>query len=138
MAYRYSIKITLFCILAFGSVHLQAQDFDLDSAVVYALKHNPNLNAVQYQASAAAAQTQASKAGHLPTLTLSHTTRLSDNPLDAFADKLNTRQVTTPDFDPALLNNPDSSTLYFTQLALRWSLYAGGRTSAMVIDAEQT
>jgi len=138
MLFRYAIKISLLWLLALSSAYLQAQTIDLDSAVEYALKHNPNLNAVQYQASAAVAQTQTSKAGHMPTLTLSHTARLSDNPLDAFADKLNTRQVTTPDFDPVLLNNPDSSTLYFTQLALRWSLYAGGRTSAMVIDAEQT
>ena len=138
MVFRDLTKISLLWPLALSSAYLQAQTFDLDSAVEHALKHNPNLNAVQHQASALVAQTQASKAGHLPTLTLSHTARLSDNPLDAFADKLNTRQVTTADFDPALLNNPDSSALYFTQLALRWSLYAGGRTSAMVADAEQT
>ena len=138
MAYHRIINITLFSVLSLGSAYLQAQVFDLDSAVVHALQHNPNLKAVQYQVSASDARMQASKAGHLPTLTFSHTARLSDNPLDAFADKLNTRQVTTPDFDPTLLNNPDSSTLYFTQLALRWSLYAGGRTSALLVDAEQT
>ena len=138
MDYRYTVKIALFCALTFGSAHLQAQAFDLDSAVVYALEHNPNLNAVQYQVSASDARTQASRAGHLPTVTFSHTARLSDNPLDAFADKLNTQQVTTPDFAPAQLNNPGSSDLYFTQLALRWPLYTGGRTEAMVEDAEQT
>lgn len=138
MAYRCSVKISLIFVLALISGVLQAQVFDLDSAVAHALRHNPNLNAVQSQVSASDARTQASKAGHLPTLTLSHTARLSDNPLDAFADKLHTRQVTSPDFDPALLNDPGSSDLYFTQLALRWSLYAGGRTSAMVEDAEQT
>jgi len=138
MAYQRIISITIFSALSLGSACLQAQTFDLDSAVEYALKHNPDLKAVQYQLSASGARTQASGAGHLPTLTFSHTARVSDNPLDAFADKLNTRQVTTPDFDPVLLNNPDSSSLYFTQLALRWSLYAGGRTSAVVEDAEQT
>jgi len=138
MDYRYTVKIALFCALASGSVHLQAQAFNLDSAVAYALEHNPNLNAAQYQVSASDAQIQVSRAGHLPTVTLSHTARLSDNPLDAFADKLNTQQVTTPDFAPEQLNNPGSSDLYFTQLALRWPLYTGGRVEAMVEDAEQT
>ena len=138
MTYQCTIKTALFCTLALGSGYLQAQAFDLDSAVAYALEHNPNLNAVQYQVSASDAQIQVSKAGHLPTVTLSHTARLSDNPLDAFADKLNTRQVTTPDFAPELLNNPGFSDLYFTQLALRWPLYTGGRVEAMVEDAEQT
>lgn len=142
MDYLFSIKLTLkislFGLLALSCQTIQAQNFNLDSAVVHALKFNPGLSALQYQSNASAAQTLASKAGNRPTLTLSHTARLSDNPLDAFADKLNTRQVTTPDFAPAELNNPGSSDLYFTQLALRWSLYTGGRVSAMVESAEQT
>ena len=137
MAYRYKNKILSFCLLLSSSGCLQAQVFDIDSAVAHALEHNPNLNAVQYQASASTAQAQASKAGQLPTLTVSHTLRLSDNPLDAFADKLNTRQVASADFAPDKLNHPGSSDLYFTQLALRWSLYNGGRLSAMTKDAEQ-
>lgn len=138
MVFRCSINIPIVCALALSSSYLQAQNFDLDSAVAHALKNNPDLNAAQYQVGASVARTQASKAGHLPTLTLSHTARLSDNPLDAFADKLNTRQVTTPDFDPARLNDPGSSDLYFTQLALRWPVYTGGRLSAMEADAGHT
>jgi len=132
-----SLKISLISLLVLGSGHLQAQNFDLNSAVAHALKLNPSLNAVQSQANASTARTQVSKAKNRPTLTLSHTARLSDNPLDAFADKLNTRQVTAPDFDPATLNDPGSTDLYFTQLALRWPLYTGGRVSAMVEGAEQ-
>ena len=135
MVCRRSLRIPLLCSLALISGAVQAQVFDVDSAVAQALKNNPGLNAAQHQVGAFSARTQASKAGHLPTLTLSHTARLSDNPLDAFADKLNTRQVTTPDFDPALLNDPGSSDLYFTQLALRWPLYSGGRLSALEDDA---
>ena len=78
MACRCGIKTTLFCTLALASGCLQAQDFDLDSAVAYALKNNPKLNAVQYRVNASAARTQVNKAGHLPTLTLSHTARVSE------------------------------------------------------------
>ncbi len=137
MDYRHSIKISLFFTLVFAFGSLQAQDFSLDSVVLYALKHSPNLNAAESRASASVAQAESSRGGHMPTLSLSHTARLSDNPLDAFADKLNTRRITTADFDPLLLNQADSSEMYFTQLALRWSIYNGGRTSAVVKNAEQ-
>jgi len=63
--------------------------------------------------------------------------RSSNNPLDAFADKLNTRSVTTPDFDPARLNHPGTSDLHMTQLALRLPVYAGGRVSASLTSAEE-
>ena len=138
MGFHWSLKVSLTCALLTGSSWLQAQEFDLDAAVTHALKHSPDLNAVQQQLSASTAQTEASRAGHNPTLTISHTARVSDNPLDAFADKLNTRQVVATDFTPDLLNQPGSSDLYFTQLALRWPLYTGGRVSAMVEDAKQT
>ena len=138
MAYRNAITLSSIFALMLCNGVLYAQVLDIDSAVTHALEHNPNLNAVQQQLSASSARTEASKAGHQPTLTISHTARLSDNPLDAFADKLNTRQVTTPDFDPARLNEPGSSDLYFTQLALRWPVYTGGRVSALVESAEQS
>jgi outer membrane protein TolC len=138
MAYQHMLKLTAMCTLVLCSDILHAQVFDTDSAVAHALEHNPNLNAVHQQVNASGARTQASRAGHKPVLSISHTARVSDNPLDAFADKLNTRQVTTPDFDPARLNDPGSSDLYFTQLALRWPVYTGGRVSALVEDAEHT
>ena len=132
----YAIKLSTIFAVFTCSNFLHAQEFNLDSAVVYALEHNPDLHAVYQQVSAAGARTDASKAGHMPTLNISHTARLSDNPLDAFADKLNTRQVTTPDFDPARLNDPSTTDLYYTRLALRWPVYTGGRVSALVEDAE--
>ncbi|MDH3342904.1 MAG: TolC family protein [Gammaproteobacteria bacterium] len=137
MGFRGSLKVLLVCGLITGAGYVQAQEFDLDAAVAFALKNNPDLNAVQQQLNASSAQTEISRAGHNATLSVSHTARLSDNPLDAFADKLNTRQVIASDFNPELLNQPGSSDLYFTQLALRWPVYTGGRVSAMVEDAEQ-
>jgi outer membrane protein TolC len=96
------------------------------------------LNAAQQQLDASSAQLRTSRAGYMPSVTVSTSARVSDNPLDAFADKMNTRQVTTQAFDPATLNNPGSSDLYFTQLALRWPVYTGGRVSALVDAAEAT
>jgi outer membrane protein TolC len=110
----------------------------LHDAITQALAHNPDLHAVKQQLYAASAEAEVSQGAALPTLTLSHTARYSDNPLDAFADKLNTRQVTTADFAPSLLNHPNASDVYWTQLALRYPLYTGGRIAAEVESAERT
>lgn len=105
--------------------------FDIYSAVAYALSNNPSLNASQQQVVAATENIDASDGGSFPVLGISHTARVSDDPLDAFADKLLTRQITNSDFDPALLNDPASSDLYLTQLTLRWPVYTGGKVSAL-------
>ncbi len=138
MIFRWLFNITLGCALLTGSGYLQAQTFNLDAAIVHALEHNPNLKGVEQQLNVSSAQLRASRAGDLPRVMFSHTARLSDNPLDAFADKLNTRQVRTQDFDPAALNQPGSSDLYFTQIAMRWPVYTGGRQSAQEEDAAAT
>jgi outer membrane protein TolC len=136
--HRKLIKLMLLPGLMVVSTWVQAQDFDLDSAVSYALEHNPDLNAAQQQLDASSAQLRSSRAGFKPSVTVSTSARVSDNPLDAFADKLNTRQVTTQAFDPAVLNHPGSSDMYFTQLALRWPVYTGGRVAALVDAAKAT
>jgi outer membrane protein len=106
---------------------MAAESFDREQAVRHALAHNPELLAMREQVAAAGGRTQAAQGARLPSLGLSYSARSSNNPLDAFADKLNTRSVTTPDFDPARLNHPGTSELHMTQLALRLPVYAGGR-----------
>ncbi len=136
--YSKLIALIVLSALMLAPAWAQAQDFDLDTAIAYALKHNPDLNAAQQQLDASSAQLRSSRAGYMPSVTISTSARVSDNPLDAFADKMNTRQVTTQAFDPATLNNPGASDLYFTRLALRWPVYTGGRVSALVDAAQAT
>jgi len=115
----------------------RAETFSLDQAVLHALAHNPELLAMQAQSAAASARTQTAAGARLPSLGLSYSARASNNPLDAFADKLNTRSVTTSDFDPANLNHPGTSDLHTTQLALRLPVYSGGRLSSSLASAEE-
>jgi outer membrane protein TolC len=89
------------------------------------------------QVAAAGGRVQAAEGARLPSLGLSYSARSSNNPLDAFADKLNQRRVSTPDFDPASLNHPGRSELHATQLALRLPLYTGGRLTATAASAEE-
>ena len=71
-----------------------ADPLTLDGAVRQALAHNPDLGAVAEYRDAAASEARASRGARLPSVDLRHFVRRSDNPLDAFADKLNTRSVT--------------------------------------------
>lgn len=113
----------------------RAELYTVDQAVVYALDHNPELLAAQQQSVAATANREAASGAHYPQLGLSYSVRRSDNPLDAFADKLNTRRVTTADFDPAALNHPGDSDMRMGQLSLRVPIYAGGRVAATADSA---
>jgi outer membrane protein len=123
------------CVAFSASPAAQADAFSLEQAQGYALAHNPDLLAAHAHSEAAAARAQATSGARLPSLGVSSSARASNNPLDAFADKLNTRSVTTSDFDPANLNHPGTSDLYNTQLALRLPVYTGGRLSADVASA---
>jgi outer membrane protein TolC len=136
MSYRI-IPAALLLLVLTASPLVRAETFSLEQAVSHALAHNPELLAVQAQSDAATARTQTAAGARLPSLGLSYSARASNNPLDAFADKLNTRSVTTPDFDPSRLNHPGTSDLHMTQLALRLPIYSGGRLSSALVSAEE-
>jgi len=136
MSHRIIRTAALGLMLGLGT-QVAAESFDREQAVRHALAHNPDLFAMREQVVAAGGRTQAAQGARLPSLGLSYSVRSSNNPLDAFADKLNTRSVTTPDFDPARLNHPGTSDLHMTQLALRLPVYAGGRVSASLTSAEE-
>jgi outer membrane protein TolC len=130
--------IAVMCLGLAAAAPAQAELYNLDQAIAYALEHNPGLLAAREQAKAGAARQDVARGARLPQLGLSYSARASNNPLDAFAGKLNTRSVTTPDFDPALLNHPGSTELYTTQLAMRLPVYSGGRLTAESEGAAET
>lgn len=133
--HRYTLAMLVLVLLGLGHP-VQAEPLTPEQAVVQALAHNPQLAAVRQQAEANSAQRRAAQGGRLPQLDLNYVVRRSDNPLDAFADTLNTRSVTAADLDPVLLNDPDPSTLHSTQLSLQWPLYTGGKLSAQIHGAQ--
>ncbi len=112
-----------------------AELFTIEQAAEHALAHNPQLQATAQQTDAARAQRRAAEGARQPRVDLSYYARSSDNPLDAFADKLNTRTVTAADFAPNLLNDPDTSTLHASSLSLRLPVYRGGKLSANITAA---
>jgi len=114
-----------------------AEVFTREQAIGYALENNPELLAMRAHAEAASSRRDAARGARLPQIGLNFSASSSNNALDAFAGRLNTRSVTTQDFDPARLNQPGYRDLYQGQIGLRWSLYAGGRLSATAESADE-
>lgn len=120
------------------AIPAKAETFSLEQATAHALAHNPNLLAVREQTLAAGARTEAAAGARLPELGLSYSLSRSNNPLEAFANKLNTRRVTAADFEPARVNHPETENLHTTSLALKLPLYSGGKLSADLANAAET
>ena len=115
-----------------------AELYTHEQAIAFALVHNPELRALRERLDAADQRREAASGARLPQVGLSLSARSSNNALDAFADKLNTRSVTAQDFDPARLNDPGYRELYMGLLGLRWPVYTGGRLSAQIEGAAET
>jgi outer membrane protein TolC len=126
-------------ILAFSlSAPAVAEVYSLEQTLRQALVQNPELLANGEQARAALSRAAGARGALWPQLGLRYLARRSDNPLDAFADKLNTRVVNpATDFTGAALNYPDPSTIHATELAVSWPLYTGGRVSAVIRQADE-
>ena len=130
------LSLALWGTLIFPVLTAAAGPISLDEAIRGALNQNPELRAAGRQAQAADARADAAKSAFLPQVGVRYLVRRSDNPLDAFADKLNTRTVDpATDFTAQALNNPDASTLHATQLSVEMPLYTGGRLMAGVREA---
>jgi outer membrane protein len=126
----------LFATLALPAAAATAGPLSLDEAIRNALTYNPELRAADDQARAADARATAARGTWLPQIGVRYMVRRSDNPLDAFADKLNTRSVDpATDFTAPALNSPDPSTIHATQLSIELPLYTGGRRTAGIREA---
>ena len=116
-----------------------ADAYTIEQAVDYTLANNLDLEADREQTRAAAEHTAAVQGARRPQVDLHYLLRRSNNPLDAFADKLNTRTVNpVTDFTSNALNQPDSSTLSATELAVHLPVYTGGRLRAALRDAQDS
>lgn len=124
--------------LMLGPVFASAAPLTLDEAVQRALTHNPELRAAERQTQATQARSDAAQLLFRPQVDLRYMARRSDNPLDAFADKLNTRSVTAADLAPAAINEPGTSNVHVTQLSIELPLYTGGRLVAQKRAASDT
>ena len=127
---KFYLIAAVFVLLLVAVVTMTAyavEPLSLDQAVETALKNHPNLKAADSQVDAAQANILKSNSGFLPKVTLSETWSRTDNPLMVLGTKLNQEIVTPSDFDPAVMNDPDTMSNYNTRLSVMQPVFNGGK-----------
>lgn len=105
--YKHIVKFAFVVFVAFS---MQAQDsLRVSAADLVEKVKSQNLHVLksQFEAQASQADFNQSKAVFLPSVQMSYTGMATTNPLMAFGSKLNQQILTSADFNPVLLNNPD-------------------------------
>lgn len=119
--------LTLVLTLAVAGYSYAAEVLTLDQAIAAALTNNPGLKAANAQIEAADANVLRSASGFLPKVTLSETLSRTDSPLMVLGTKLNQEIVTPADFNPAVMNNPETISNYNTRLAIMQPIWNSGK-----------
>ena len=125
--YLIAAALVLLLVAAVTMTAYAGEPLSLDQAVETALKNHPNLKAADSQVDAAQANVLKSNSGFLPKVTLSETWSKTDNPLMVLGTKLNQESVTPSDFNPAVINDPDTISNYNTRLSVMQPVFNGGK-----------
>ncbi len=107
------LGITLLPGLSFGQDTLMISKKDIVERLA---DKNLQIKIANQEFKSAQADYRQSNALFLPSISVSHTAMLTNNPLMAFGSKLNQEILTPADFNPALLNNPAATRNYATQV----------------------
>lgn len=111
----------LFIILWSISIQSYAQDtlaIDKTELLQKVKEGNLQLKIADKQVAIAQGDLVQSRASYLPTITASYTAMVTNNPLMAFGSKLNQEILTPTDFNPDLLNNPDQTKNFATEIQI--------------------
>ena len=122
------VRLGLLGILFAGSLASAAEPWTLESALDYALAHNPDAQLAQQRINAAQAGLQQADAAFWPQLQVQSSYTRTDNPMMVFGDILNQRAFAASgvsDYDH--LPNVDDANV---QGLVTVPLYAGGRNAA--------
>ena len=121
------IVLVILLTLVVAAYSYAAESLTLEQAVDTALRNNPGLKAADAQIEAADAGVLGSASGFLPKVMVSETWSKTDNPLMVLGTKLNQEILTSSDFNPTVINNPEPISNYNTRLSVVQPLFNGGR-----------
>ncbi len=99
----------------------------LKDAIKTAITHNPQLKASVFSEKMAESNLQQAKSGFMPKINFQETFNRTNNPMWAFGTLLNQGKITTSDFAPSSLNNPDAINNFTSLLSIAMPVYTGGR-----------
>ena len=114
----------------------------LSEAIREGLVNNPRIRAALSQTDASVARISEARSGLFPRVDLIQSVGRTTNPMWAFGAKLNQGIITTDDFDPARLNDPEGISNFATTLSVTMPIYDQGKTwiglSQAKLDKEAT
>ena len=106
-------------------------------AVRRAVHQHPRVEAAGKRQVAAQERITQARSGFWPQLSFSERYSTTTNPMWAFGTRLNQERITSRDFDPDLLNDPERIDNFASTLSARWSIYDRGRTRYGLHQAEE-
>ncbi len=115
---------------ASGEEGSKGMPITLEQALDIAFSNNPRLKSAGYQVEAAAAGVVKAGSGNLPKIEINEIYQRTTNPMWAFGHKLNQESISSADFAPGSLNNPDPIDNWGTTLTLSQTVYSGGKVTA--------
>ncbi len=120
-------------LLSLGQMPLDAQTMGsetplkLGEAVKFGLANNPRIAAAHFQVNASQARVSQARSAFFPRVDISESFSRTNNPMWAFGTTLNQEIISQPDFDPAKLNDPETTNNYATTLSVTLPLYDRGQ-----------
>ncbi len=123
-----ALAVVLAASVAARSAEGPATPLMLEEAIATALAHNPRIQAARSQLDASQERIAQARSGFLPQISFRERYSNTNNPMWAFATKLNQGVITQQDFNPDLLNDPDSINNFATVFSVVWPLFDSGQT----------
>lgn len=123
MTIRHFVPVLFIFIGLSTNTKAQTEDLQLDDAISQAQKNNNQILIAANNAQQAKAQYHQTDAIFLPQINLSYTAMTSNNPLNAFAYKLQQQSITQYDFNPDLLNHPQNTSDFMTKAMLQQPVF---------------
>ena len=112
--------LMLALIVSLAPVRAQESNvLSLEEAKSRARTHNTDMKLFQKEFAIAKADYERTRAVLLPQIRVTNTSTFTNNPLMAFGFKLLQREVSAPDFDPGLLNDPGDVENFNTRIEMQ-------------------
>ncbi|MBN1841436.1 MAG: TolC family protein [Deltaproteobacteria bacterium] len=130
---KLSSVISLCVLLSLGHPLLAARTeipdtpLTLGEAIKMGLANNPQIAAVKSKVDASMARVSQARSGFFPRVDISESFSRITNPMWAFGTKLNQEVITSRDFDPQTLNDPEAINNFATTLSVTLPLYDRGQ-----------
>ena len=109
-------------LVANASIAQEKRLVSLEEARAQARSNNTDLRLFQKKQAVAKANYEQTRAVLLPQIRLTNTSTFTNNPLMAFGFKLLQRDVSAPDFDPSVLNDPGDVENFNTRIEVQQPL----------------